>query len=226
MCLGKQADRQVELRRFRMREQSMKKNLVAPVLAYVMWLAPLTQVTEQAWGQTAGTQTLVDHSDCTFLGAQREVFMKSALASTGAVVSESPLSRRTREVASVMSTSGAEAQAASFVNTPKQDSIDFYILNALKANNITPAEKTDDYTFIRRVTLDLTGRLPLASRVTQFVADSSATKRTALIDELMATAPWVDKWTMYFGDLYQNNANTQQISRRVLQVDSRFPCFE
>jgi hypothetical protein len=188
----------------------MRSKIAAPALAYALLLIPLG--TGQVWGQDAGTQILVDHSDCTFLGAKREVFMKSALKSTGAGT-ESPLSLRTREVTAMLSAK-PRLNIASFANAPKPDSIDAYILAALQANNIAPAEKTGDYTFIRRVTLDLTGRLPLASRVTTFVADTSANKRAALIDELMATPQWVDKWTMYFGDLYQNNATNQQIQRR------------
>jgi hypothetical protein len=188
----------------------MRRRIIAPALAYAILLTPLG--TSQIWGQDAGTQILVDHSDCTFLGAKRELFMKSALKKQGART-ESPLALRTREVTAMLSVR-PQLNIASFANAPKQDSIDFYILNALNANNITPAEKTDDYTFIRRVTLDLTGRLPLASRVTQFVADTSPNKRGALIDELMATPQWADKWTMYFGDLYQNNATNQQIQRR------------
>ena len=67
-----------------------------------------------------------------------------------------------------------------------------------------PAPKTTDWEFIRRVTLDLTGRIPTPDRVLSFVADTTPDKRAKLIDELLAKPEWVDKWTMYFGDLYQN----------------------
>ncbi|HEY2013272.1 MAG TPA: DUF1553 domain-containing protein, partial [Bryobacteraceae bacterium] len=63
-----------------------------------------------------------------------------------------------------------------------------------------------DWEFIRRVTLDLTGRIPAPDRVLSFVADTSTDKRAKLIEELLAKPEWVDKWTMYFGDLYQNTA--------------------
>ena len=175
-----------------------------------MLLAPFASMPIQ--GQDAGAQIPVDHSDCTFLGPKREIFMKSALRASG-VRRESQLSVNTRQVSAMLGAK-AEAKIKSFANPPSQDSIDLYILNNLQANNITPSDKTDDYTFIRRVTLDLTGRLPLASRVTSFVADPSVNKRAALIDELMSKPEWVDKWTMYFGDLYQNNATNQQTQRR------------
>jgi len=96
--------------------------------------------------------------------------------------------------------------AASTLADPAADSIDFYIFDAWRANGITPAPRTTDWEFIRRVTLDLTGRIPTPDRVLQFVADADPAKRTKLIDELLARTEWVDKWTMYFGDLFRNSA--------------------
>src|SRR5262249_8815692 len=71
----------------------------------------------------------------------------------------------------------------------------------------------DDCEFIRRVTLDVSGRIPAPARVSSFVADSSADKRARLVDELLARPEWVDKWTMFFGDLYQNNSRNSQVVR-------------
>ena len=50
-------------------------------------------------------------------------------------------------------------------------SIDSYIKADFTAHNITPAPPTTDWEFIRRVTLDLTGRIPTPDRVLSFVAD-------------------------------------------------------
>ena len=44
-------------------------------------------------------------------------------------------------------------------------SIDSYIFADFQANGITPAPKTTDWEFVRRVTLDLTGRIPTPDRV-------------------------------------------------------------
>jgi hypothetical protein len=76
----------------------------------------------------------------------------------------------------------------------------------LKAKGITPAPKTTDWEFIRRVTLDLTGRIPAPDRVLAFVADPTPNKRANLVNELLAKPEWVDKWTMFYGDLFQNTA--------------------
>jgi hypothetical protein len=100
----------------------------------------------------------------------------------------------------------AGQSAKSFEQTPAAGSIDAYILADLKANSIAPSPKTTDWEFIRRVTLDLTGRIPAPQRVLNFVADDSPDKRAKLVEELLAKSEWIDKWTMYLGDLYQNNA--------------------
>jgi hypothetical protein len=91
--------------------------------------------------------------------------------------------------------------------------IDAYIFAALRSAGVTPAPATTDYEFIRRVTLDLTGRIPTPARVLSFVADTTPNKRAALVDELLARPEWIDKWTMFLGDLYQNNSQNSQIRR-------------
>jgi hypothetical protein len=92
-------------------------------------------------------------------------------------------------------------------------SIDSFIFGALAAASVQPAPVTTDYEFIRRVTLDLTGRIPTPAGVTAFVADSTPDKRAKLVDQLIAKPEWIDKWTMWFGDLYQNNSQNSQIRR-------------
>ena len=90
--------------------------------------------------------------------------------------------------------------------------IDQYIFAALQANGVTPSNLTTDNEFIRRVTLDLTGRIPVPSDVTAFVSSTDPNKRAALVDKLLAKPEWVDKWTMFYGDLFKNTATTVQVT--------------
>jgi len=85
------------------------------------------------------------------------------------------------------------------------DTIDAYIFADLNTNGIQPAPRTTDWEFIRRVSLDLTGQIPSPDRALSFVADSSADKRAKLVDELLASQAWIDKWTMFLGDLLRNS---------------------
>jgi len=103
--------------------------------------------------------------------------------------------------------------AASTHNATPSGTIDKHLFEAMQNAGVVPAAKTDDYEYIRRVTLDLTGRIPLPNRVQSFVSDAGPDKRAVLIDELLASSQWVDKWTMYFGDLLKNTARTAQVVR-------------
>ena len=93
--------------------------------------------------------------------------------------------------------------------------IDTHIFNAIAAAGVTPAEPSSDAEFARRVSVDLTGRIPTGARMQQFLDDKNTDKRTRYVDELLAKPEWVDKWTMFFGDLYQINSKNAQISRYV-----------
>lgn len=87
---------------------------------------------------------------------------------------------------------------------PHKNFVDDEIFGAMVAAKIAPSRLTTDEEFIRRVTLDLTGDIPSSSRVASFVADSGADKRDRLVDELLASDAFVDRWTLWFGDLVQN----------------------
>lgn len=105
---------------------------------------------------------------------------------------------------------GFRAAAAARTATPEaladgsNGLIDKWIFAKLQAENVKPADKISDYEFIRRASIDLTGRIPVRERVESFVADKSSDKRQKLVEELLASPLWVDKWTYYFGDRLKN----------------------
>jgi hypothetical protein len=147
-------------------------------------------------------QYTVPHPECTFWGANHEKFVK-----TGKSASLSALTERVVAGLPRLASSGSSSHASG------DNTIDTYIFPAIAAAGVTPAPPTTDYEFIRRVTLDLTGRIPAPDAVTSFVADPSSSKRAKLIDSLLASPMWVDKWTMFFGDLLKNNSRNTQIPR-------------
>ncbi len=65
--------------------------------------------------------------------------------------------------------------------------IDQHIDAALKAANVKPAPVADDAEFLRRVYLDLTGRVPTPQQAASFLDDQSPGKRAKLIDTLLAS---------------------------------------
>jgi hypothetical protein len=101
----------------------------------------------------------------------------------------------------------------SFQDTGNLGTIDKYLLSDMDAHGVIPADKTSDWEFIRRVTLDLTGRIPSPTTVLSFVNDTTPTKRAKLIDQLLAAPEWVDKWTMFYGDLFSNTSRNTFVIR-------------
>src|SRR5262249_45788530 len=87
---------------------------------------------------------------------------------------------------------------------PVVNFIDTEIFGKMKTDGIAPAALASDAEFLRRVSLDLTGQIPSPDAVKAFLADPSPTKRSKKIDELISSDAFVDRWTMWFGDLVQN----------------------
>src|SRR5262249_23123011 len=57
----------------------------------------------------------------------------------------------------------------------------------LKEAGITPAPQADDATLVRRITLDLVGRIPSAAEVQAYVGSTDPDKRVQLVDRLTAS---------------------------------------
>ncbi len=139
----------------------------------------------------------VEHAECSYFGPQG---MKlRADRSNAARVGR--LGQETAAIAALLSRSAGPSRAA---DGSSDNLVDRNIFGVLREKGITPAARANDYEFLRRVSLDLTGRVPTADRLTAFVADADPNKRAKVIDELLAAPEWVDKWTMFFGDLYRN----------------------
>jgi hypothetical protein len=157
-----------------------------------------------ASGIVAAQETGYQDPDCPFFGPQRERFYTDAYRRASGMPAPHRLSATTTAVSAAMGFVPGGSRTYNYGQTHKPGSIDSYIFADFQANAITPAPKTTDWEFIRRATLDLTGRIPTSDRVLSFVADTASDKRSKLVDELMAKPEFVDKWTMYFGDLFQN----------------------
>ena len=88
--------------------------------------------------------------------------------------------------------------------TARNNAIDEHVYSRLAALRIEPSPLCDDATFIRRASLDAIGTLPTAEEVRAFLADTSPSKRTQLIDILLSRPEFIDYWALQLGDLLQN----------------------
>ncbi len=72
--------------------------------------------------------------------------------------------------------------------------VDTFVFKKLRSLGIPPSAPCDDATFLRRATLDITGRIPTLEETADFLADTSPEKRDALIDRLLDS----DEYSEFF----------------------------
>jgi hypothetical protein len=75
--------------------------------------------------------------------------------------------------------------------TPIPEAIDHYIEAQLADEDITPAPPADEATLVRRLTLDLVGRIPTVAEVAAYVQSSDPHTKELLIDRLMHSPGYV-----------------------------------
>ncbi len=84
-----------------------------------------------------------------------------------------------------------------WIRTP----IDAYILARLDKEGFVPSPQADRRTYIRRVTLDLTGLLPTPEEIDAFVRDTSANAYEKLVDRLLASPAYGERWARHWLDV-------------------------
>jgi hypothetical protein len=91
--------------------------------------------------------------------------------------------------------------SADFPKVQPHNFIDEHVLARLRQLDVHPSELCDDATFLRRVTIDVTGSLPTADEVRRFLDDKSPDKRARTIDELLARPRHAALWATKFMDI-------------------------
>jgi hypothetical protein len=86
--------------------------------------------------------------------------------------------------------------------------VDQAVFNKLRLLGIPASEICDDATFLRRVSLDITGVLPTDEDVRSFLADTAADKRDRLVDRLLDSTAYADhfanKWNFVLRNKKEN----------------------
>jgi hypothetical protein len=94
---------------------------------------------------------------------------------------------------------------AEIPNFAPQNYVDTLSLTKWKQFGIMPSPVCDDATFLRRVTLDVAGRLPTPEEVRQFLAEEAPDKRAKLIDRLLDSADYPAFFAMRWGTILRNS---------------------
>jgi hypothetical protein len=104
------------------------------------------------------------------------------------------------EVTSAVSKTGPAAAQAPIA---RRNFIDQAIFGRMEHDGVPHAPLAGDTEFLRRTFLDATGRVPSSDDVLSFLASKNPNKRDDLIDRLLATDAFVDRWAYYFEDLFR-----------------------
>jgi cytochrome c553 len=79
--------------------------------------------------------------------------------------------------------------------------IDFWVQQKLGQHQLRQNTPADKLTLIRRATFDLTGLPPTREEITQFLADESPDAFTRLIDRLLASPQYGERWARHWLDV-------------------------
>ncbi len=84
-----------------------------------------------------------------------------------------------------------------WVKTP----VDAFVLAKLEAKGLKPAPAADKITLLRRATFDLTGLPPTPEEAAAFLADNSPKAFEKVVDRLLASPRYGEKWARHWLDL-------------------------
>jgi hypothetical protein len=93
---------------------------------------------------------------------------------------------------------------------PAKNFVDELVFAKLKTLGLPPSEVCDDATYIRRLTLDLAGRLPTLEETQAFLADTDAAKRDKLVDRLLASGDYADYFANKWNAILRNRRTQDQ----------------
>ncbi len=82
-----------------------------------------------------------------------------------------------------------------------KNDLDKFVLAKLESKGITPSPLADKRTLLRRATFDLTGLPPTPQEISDFLADNSANAFEKVIDRLLASTAYGERWGRHWLDV-------------------------
>lgn len=98
-----------------------------------------------------------------------------------------------------------KAPADLYEKLPRRNYIDDLVWQKLKRLGLTPSEPAPEHSYLRRVYIDVIGRVPRLAETQEFLADSSPDKRQKLVDKLLESPEYADHWANKWADLLRPN---------------------
>ncbi|MDC0261595.1 DUF1549 and DUF1553 domain-containing protein [Planctomycetaceae bacterium] len=88
---------------------------------------------------------------------------------------------------------------------PQNNFIDGHVWNKLQRLQLKPSDPAIDTIFLRRVYIDIIGRVPTVEETEQFLAEKTPEKRQQLIDDLLSRPEYAEHWANKWADLLRPN---------------------
>lgn len=79
--------------------------------------------------------------------------------------------------------------------------------NAELGIDLTPVDPIDDLAYLRRVSVDLVGRIPTHAEIIEYMSWEPSQRRQRIVDRLMSDPRFVDRWTTFFADMLRLRSN-------------------
>ena len=98
--------------------------------------------------------------------------------------------------------------------------LDRYVISLLKEKGWEPSSRADKRTLIRRATMDLTGLMPAFGEVEKFVANDAPDAWPQLIERLLASPHYGERWGRYWLDVARYADNKGYVG---VGVDRLYP---
>ena len=133
---------------------------------------------------------------------------EAGLVTGGAVTGEVAVMARYMDNFVVCRTSRpleGEVPADFYAALPRKNEIDGHVWTTLQRLKLKPSDPAPDHTFLRRVTVDIIGRVPTVDETKAFLADSSPDKRERLVDRLLDNPEYAEHWANKWADLLRPN---------------------
>ena len=109
---------------------------------------------------------------------------------------------------------GTEPLGATIASLPPaRNFIDDLVFKKLEEMGMPPSAVCRDQTFIRRVTIDIAGRLPTPAETRQFVADRDPARREKCIDRLLDSTDYAESFANKWSALLRNKRTRPSYAR-------------
>ena len=92
---------------------------------------------------------------------------------------------------------------------PESAKIDQILAKEWQKNNLKPNEQASDEVFLRRIYVDVVGRIPTIDEARAFLSSTDKDKRAKLIDQLLASDGYVANYFNYFADILRLQTDTK-----------------